>query len=73
MFEVSTRTSRLASATIKRRVVRAANSNGDRRLTVRLSPEPTISVAEIEVFGALLAQIEGEAANDNAAETPHEW
>jgi hypothetical protein len=44
----------------------SANTENGRRVTVRLSPSPTISIAEIEVLGALLAQLETIAVNDNA-------
>jgi hypothetical protein len=45
--------------------IRAANDNAGRRITATIKPLPTITVAEIEVFGALLAEIESAAANDN--------
>ena len=58
--------------TARNKTIRAANNNGDRRITVRLSPVRTISIAEIEVFGALLAELEITAANDNVRDTPSE-
>ncbi|MGN6365899.1 hypothetical protein [Asticcacaulis taihuensis] len=48
-----------------KRSIRAANENGGRRVIVELKPPPTITTAEIEVFGALLADLELVAANDN--------
>lgn len=51
----------------KQRPIRAANDNGGRKITIKLKPPSNITVAEIEVFGALLAQLEAAAANDNVA------
>lgn len=48
------------------RVIRAANDNpGGRRVRVRLRPPRRPCIAEIEVFGAFLAEIE--AMNDNVS------
>lgn len=43
----------------------AANDNKGRCILVRIAPPPTITVAEIEVFGALLADFDTPPVNDN--------
>jgi hypothetical protein len=74
MVNPSTRATNLRPAIAGRgKAVRAANNNGGRRVTVRLPLAPTISISEIEVVGALLAQLEAAAANDNLPETSGEW
>jgi hypothetical protein len=43
----------------------AANDNHGRKITVSFKPATTITIAEIEVFGSLLEQIETAHLNDN--------
>lgn len=45
----------------------AANDNGGRRVIVRLAAPSAITTAEVEVFGAILSDLEALAANDNHA------
>lgn len=43
----------------------AANDNGGRRVVVRIIAPSAITAAEIEVFGAILMEMEASAANEN--------
>jgi hypothetical protein len=53
-------------ARASRRIIRAANDNaGGRRIVLQFEPSPAVAVAEVEVFGALLAELQETAANDN--------
>lgn len=54
-------------AAVTQRTIRAANDNSGRRVIVKLKPPLDITTAEIEVFGALLAELEAATANDNIA------
>ena len=49
----------------KERSIRATNDNGGRMVVVKLKAPPAITIAEIEVFGTFLAELEAASANDN--------